>query len=50
MVAYIWVNIGSGNGWLPDSKKPSPEPMESFKATSMKKESTGVLYKEMHVE
>ena len=23
----IWVNIGSGNGLLPDSTKPLPEPM-----------------------
>ena len=24
---YIWVNIASGNGMLPDGTKPSPEPM-----------------------
>ena len=23
----IWVNIGSGNGLLPDGTKPLPEPM-----------------------
>ena len=26
-VAEIWVNIGSGNGLLPDGTKPLPEPM-----------------------
>ena len=29
MAAWIWVNIGSGNGLLPDSTKPLPEPMIS---------------------
>ena len=24
---YIWINIGSGNGLLPDSIKPLPEPI-----------------------
>ena len=27
MVMEIWVNIGSGNGLLPDGTKPLPEPM-----------------------
>ena len=27
MAAEIWVNIGSGNGLLPDGTKPLPEPM-----------------------
>ena len=27
MVTYNWVNIGSGNGLLPDGTKPLPEPM-----------------------
>ena len=27
MVTYIWVNIGSGNGLLPDGIKPLPEPI-----------------------
>ena len=27
MATEIWVNIGSGNGLLPDSTKPLPEPM-----------------------
>ena len=27
MTAEIWVNIGSGNGLLPDGTKPLPEPM-----------------------
>ena len=27
MVAEIWVNIGSGNGLLPDGTKPLPEPV-----------------------
>ena len=27
MATGIWVNIGSGNGWLPDGTKPLPEPM-----------------------
>ena len=26
----IWVNIGSGNGLLPDGTKPLPEPMLSY--------------------
>ena len=26
----IWVNIGSGNGLLPDGKKPLPEPMLTY--------------------
>ena len=25
MVAWIWVNIGSGNGLVPDGTKPLPE-------------------------
>ena len=29
-LTYIWVNIGSGNGLLPDGTKPSPEPMLTF--------------------
>ena len=27
MVTYVWVNIGSGNGLVPDSTKPLPEPV-----------------------
>ena len=27
MATEIWVNIGSGNGVLPDGTKPLPEPM-----------------------
>ena len=27
MVTQIWVNIGSGNGLLPDGTKPLPEPL-----------------------
>ena len=27
MASEIWVNIGSGNGMLPDGTKPLPEPM-----------------------
>ena len=27
MAAEIWVNIGSGNGLLPDDTKPLPEPV-----------------------
>ena len=27
MVPEIWVNIGSGNGLLPDGTKPLPEPL-----------------------
>ena len=27
MATEIWVNIGSGNGLLPDDTKPLPEPM-----------------------
>ena len=27
MTTKIWVNIGSGNGLLPDGTKPLPEPM-----------------------
>ena len=27
MATEIWVNTGSGNGLLPDSTKPLPEPM-----------------------
>ena len=27
MVTELWVNIGSGNGLLPDGTKPLPEPM-----------------------
>ena len=29
MVTEIWVNIGSGNGLLPDGTKPLPEPMST---------------------
>ena len=27
---WIWVNIGSGNGLLPDGTKPSPEPVLTY--------------------
>ena len=27
MATEIWVNIGTGNGMLPDDTKPLPEPM-----------------------
>ena len=27
MTTEIWVNIGSGNGLVPDGTKPLPEPM-----------------------
>ena len=27
---YIWVNIGSGNGLMPDGTKPLPEPMLTY--------------------
>ena len=27
MATLIWVNIGSGNGLLPEGTKPYPEPM-----------------------
>ena len=30
MVAGIYVNIGSGNGLLPDGTKPLPEPMVTY--------------------
>ena len=30
MVTEIWINIGSGNGLLPDGTKPLPEPMLSY--------------------
>ena len=28
MATEIWVNIGSGNGLLPDGTKPLPEPVD----------------------
>ena len=30
MATKIWVNIGSGNGLLPDGTKPLPEPMLTY--------------------
>ena len=27
---WVWVNIGSGNGLLPDGTKPLPEPMLTY--------------------
>ena len=30
MTTQIWVNIGSGNGVLPDDTKPLPEPMLTY--------------------
>ena len=30
MATYIWVNIVSGNGLLPDGTKPQPEPVLTF--------------------
>ena len=30
MVAYIWVNVGSGEGLLADSTKPLPDPMLTY--------------------
>ena len=27
---YIWVNIGAGNGLLPEDTKPLPEPMLTY--------------------
>ena len=31
MATEIWVNIGSGNGLLPDGTKPLPEPMFTYR-------------------
>ena len=30
MVTEIWINIGSGNGLLPDGTKPLPESMLTY--------------------
>ena len=30
MATEIWVNIGSGNGLLPDGTKPLPEPVLTY--------------------
>ena len=30
MATKIWVNIGSGNGLLPDGTEPLPEPMLTY--------------------
>ena len=30
MATEIWVNIGSGNGLLPDGTKPLPEPILTY--------------------
>ena len=30
MATEIWVNIGSGNGLVPDGTKPLPEPMFTY--------------------
>ena len=30
LATYSWVNIGSGNGLLPDGTKPLPEPMLTY--------------------
>ena len=30
MAAEIWVNIGLGNGLLPDGTKPLPKPMLTY--------------------
>ena len=35
MAAGNWVNIGSGNGLLPDDTKPLPEPMSTFIITKV---------------
>ena len=34
MATEIWVNIGSGNGLLPDGTKPLPEPITYLKLHS----------------
>ena len=34
MATEIWVNIGSGNGLVPDGTKPLPEPMLTFLQSS----------------
>ena len=30
MGTYLWINIDSGNGLLPDGTKPLPEPMSTY--------------------
>ena len=30
MATEVWVNIGSGNGLMPDGTKPLPEPMLNY--------------------
>ena len=30
MTSVLWVNIGSGNGLVPDSTKPLPEPIWAY--------------------
>ena len=36
MATEIWVNIGSGNGLLPDGTKPLPEPMLTYHQWGLK--------------
>ena len=36
MATEIWVNIGSGNGLLPDGTKPLPEPMLTYQWGSLR--------------
>ena len=36
MVTWNWVNIGSGNGVLPDGTKPLPQPMLTYHVTHLK--------------
>ena len=35
MATEIWVNIGSGNGLLPDGTKPLPEPMLTYEFVAL---------------
>ena len=48
MMKYIWVNIGSGNGLLPDGNKPLSEPMLTYHQRCSVAISKGVLMNIIH--
>ena len=35
MTTWIWINVGSGNGLLPDGNNPLPEPLLTYRHNAM---------------
>ena len=46
IATYVWVNIGSGNGLLPEGTKPLPKPMLTYHQLG----SAAITWEQFHSE